>query len=185
MKKYQIIYADPPWRFSQGIQRRSTFKEAHKEEINKHYETMSDKDIIAMNVGYISEEHSILLMWTTDAHLEVAIKALSNWGFKYKTIAFVWNKVKPSIGKYNVKQCEVCLLATKGKAHHLVTSFKERQYIEEKKEKHSKKPIEIKERISRMFSGASKVELFAREKTEGWDVWGNEVESDINLTEEK
>lgn len=181
MGKYQIIYADPPWRFSQGIARRSTFKYLRKEEIEKHYPTMSDQEIIDLWVQTIADKDCILFIWTTDAHLEVAIKALNTWGFKYKTVAFVWNKVKPSIGKYNVKQCEICLLATKGTAHHLVKSFKERQYLEEAKTKHSSKPAEFRQRIERMCPEATKVELFAREKIDGWDSWGNEIESDIEL----
>ena len=177
-KKYNIIYADPPWRFSQGIHRRKDFVTKHnvKEELNIHYETMSDKEIIGFDVvGKIADEQCVLFLWTTDAHLQVAIKALTNWGFKYKTIAFVWNKLKPSIGKWNVKQCEICLLATKGTAHKLMKSFKERQYIEHLKEEHSKKPAEIRNRIVGMLGDVPRIELFARQTVEGWDCWGNEV----------
>ena len=137
---------------------------------------MSDKEVIDFDVvGKIADEQCVLFLWTTDAHLEIAIKALTNWGFKYKTVAFVWNKLKPSIGKWNVKQCEICLLATKGTAHKLMKSFKERQYIEHLKEEHSKKPAEIRNRIVGMLGDVPRIELFARQTVEGWDCWGNEV----------
>lgn len=177
-KKYNIIYADPPWRFSQGIHRRKDFTKKYnvKEELNIHYKTMSDKEIFNLDVvGRIADDQCVLFLWTTDAHLKVAIESLTNWGFKYKTIAFVWNKVKPSIGKWNVKQCEICLLATKGTAHKLMKSFKERQYIEHVKEQHSKKPDEIRNRIVGMLGDIPRIELFARQYTDGWDCWGNEV----------
>lgn len=181
-KKYQIIYADPPYRFSQGINPRKSFNDkGAKEELHLHYETMSDKEIIDLDIGSIADDQCVLFLWTTDAHLEVAMKALSNWGFKYKTIAFTWNKMRGFMGKWTVKQCEICLLATKGTAHKLLKSFKERSYLEETKTIHSKKPKEIQKRIERMFGDISKIELFAREKTAGWDTWGNELSNDIEI----
>lgn len=188
MKKYQIIYADPPWRFSQGIHCRKSFVNNHnvKEELNIHYQTMSDNDIINLSVSTIADEKCVLFLWTTDAHLEIAIKAINNWGFKYKTVAFVWSKKKNgkqafTVGKWNLKSCEICLLATKGTAHKLMKSFKVRQLVESERTEHSSKPIEVRNRIVEMFGDIPRVELFARQKTEGWDVWGNEVESDITL----
>lgn len=181
MKKYNVIYADPPYRFSQGINARKTYKDSVKEELNFHYPTMSDKEIINLPVGDLADEQCVLFLWTTDAHLEVAIKALNEWGFKYKTIAFTWNKMRGFMGKWTVKQCEICILATKGTSHKLLKSFKEKSYLEEKKTKHSSKPNEIRNRIERMFGDISKVELFARQKSDGWDIWGNELENDIEL----
>ena len=177
-KKYKIIYADPPYKFSQGINRRKDVRRIHKvnNELDKIYKTMTDKEIIDFPaVKRIADDECVLFLWTTDAHLKVAIKALENWGFKYKTIAFVWNKVKLTMGKWNVKQCEICLLATKGTAHKLVKSFKERQYIESPREEHSKKPSEIRNRIVNMLGDLPRIELFARQEVEGWDCWGDEV----------
>lgn len=189
-KKYKIIYADPPWRFSQGINPRKTFK-GNKEELNFHYETLSDKDIINLNIKAISDKECVLFLWTTDAHLEVALKAINSWGFTYKTVAFVWNKKRGFMGKWTVKQCELCLLATKGTAHKLLKSFKEKSYLEENKTIHSKKPDEIRNRIERMFGHIPRIELFARQAKEkdlfgnnsfdGWDTWGNEIKNDIVL----
>jgi N6-adenosine-specific RNA methylase IME4 len=79
------------------------------------------------------------------------------------------------MGKWTVKQCEICLLATKGTAHKLLKSFKEKSYLEENKSEHSKKPNEFRKRIERMFGEIPKLEMFARTTSDGWDVWGNET----------
>ena len=177
-KKYNVIYADPAWRFSQGINRRKDIREKFgtNEELSIQYPTMSDKEIIELNVADYADDNCVLFLWTTDAHLEVAIKAINNWGFKYKTVAFTWNKKRGFMGKWTVKQCEICLLATKGTAHKLLKSFKEKSYLEENKTEHSKKPNEFRKRIERMFGDVPKLEMFARTRTEGWDAWGNETD---------
>ena len=182
-KKYNVIYADPAWRFSQGINRRKDIREKFgtNEELSIQYPTMSDKEIIELNVADYADDNCVLFLWTTDAHLEVAIKAINNWGFKYKTVAFTWNKKRGFMGKWTVKQCEICLLATKGTAHKLLKSFKEKSYLEENKTEHSKKPNEFRKRIERMFGDVPKLEMFARTRAEGWDAWGNEVESSVAL----
>lgn len=182
-KKYKIIYADPPYRFSQGINRRKNIRDKFgtNEELSLQYPTMSDKEIIDLRVGELADEQCVLFLWTTDAHLEIAIKALNNWGFKYKTIAFCWNKKRGFMGKWTVKQCEICLLATKGTSHKLLKSFKEKSYLEENKTAHSSKPSEIRNRIERMFGDVPRIELFAREKPNGWDIWGNELKNDIEV----
>lgn len=177
-KKYNVIYADPAWRFSQGINRRKDIRDKFgtNEELSIQYPTMSDKEIIELNVADYANDNCVLFLWTTDAHLEVAIKAINNWGFKYKTVAFTWNKKRGFMGKWTVKQCEICLLATKGTAHKLLKSFKEKSYLEENKTEHSKKPNEFRKRIERMFGDVPKLEMFARTRAEGWDAWGNETD---------
>ena len=177
-KKYNVIYADPAWRFSQGINRRKDIREKFgtNEELSIQYPTMSDKEIIELNVDDYADDNCVLFVWTTDAHLEVAIKSINNWGFKYKTVAFTWNKKRGFMGKWTVKQCEICLLATKGTAHKLLKSFKEKSYLEENKTEHSKKPNEFRKRIERMFGDVPKLEMFARTRAEGWDAWGNETD---------
>lgn len=175
-KKYNVIYADPPYRFSQGINPRKTFKDKAKEELNLHYPTMSDKEIREFKFSQITDKDCVLLCWTTDAHLPIALDMIKNNGFTYKTIAFVWDKQKAYMGKWNVKQCEMCLLATKGTAHKLLKSFKERQFIQEPKTEHSAKPLQAYDRIIGMFGNdIPKIELFARNEHNGFDCWGNEV----------
>ena len=187
-KKYNIIYMDPPWRFSQGINPRKTFNEkGKKEELNLHYDTMSDDEIRNFKFSQIADDECVVLCWTTDAHLPIALDMLKNNGFTYKTIGFVWDKQKAYMGKWNVKQCEICLLATKGTAHKLLKSFKARQLISEPKTVHSAKPKQMYDRINEMFGNElPRIELFARIGMSGWDWWGNqsptEETTEINIS---
>ena len=107
------------------------------------------------------------------------------WGFKYKTVAFCWSKhtkngkkVK-NLGRWTMGNVELCLLGVKGKPKRQVKNVY--QLVEAERTKHSKKPDEVRKRIVQLMGELPRVELFAREKTPGWDVWGNEVESDINF----
>lgn len=174
-KKYNIIYADPPYRFSQGINPRKTFKGKVKEELHLHYPTMSDKEIKEFKFSQIADKDCVLFCWTTDAHLPIALEMIKNNGFTYKTIAFVWDKMRGFMGKWTVKNCEICLLATKGTAHKLVKSFKVKQLIQEHKTEHSAKPKQAYSNIETMLGDLPRIELFARNEVDGWDCWGNEV----------
>jgi len=194
MKKYQIIYADPPWHFSGGI--RSSKKIGGKYQFytpdttvgdGKYKSTMSDKDILSLPIGGITDNNCVLFMWTTDAHLPIALKVMEAWGLPYKTIGFVWNKKEKSgtqvcyYGKWTMKGTEICLLGSKGKANSLIKSRKVRQLVEAVRGDHSVKPGEVRGRIVQLMGDLPRIELFARHKVAGWDTWGNEVESDIEL----
>ena len=189
MKKYNIIYADPAWNFSDRL--RSSKKDIENKKqylsLNLHYNTMTTKDICNLKVNEISEKDSVLFLWTTDAHLQDALKVIESWGFKYKTIAFIWNKKEKSgkqvcfMGKWTLKGSEICLLATKGTAHKLIKSHKVRQLVEAERKKHSEKPNIVREKIVELLGDIPRIELFCREKKQGWDSWGNEIISDIIL----
>lgn len=178
-KKYQIIYADPPWSFSS--------KELQKyggvrfTSIKKHYVTQSKEWIRNLSVKNICADDCALFLWSTDAHLKEAIETMESWGFKYVTIAFVWHKVTnkgvtvANLGAWTMKNCEVCLFGTRGAMlkHKKVNNIYQLQ--SEERTKHSKKPHKIRKLIEAMFPNLPRIELFAREKVEGWDAWGNEV----------
>ncbi len=182
---YNIIYADPPWKFGSKMK-------AGRQQLGAraHYNEMPTKEICELPIWQIADEDCVLLMWTTDAHIPDAIKVMNAWGFKYKTVAFIWLKKEMSgkqvcyMGQWTMKNAEIVLLGTKGKMTQHLKSRKVRQLVEAKRnrEKHSQKPQEIRDKIIEMFGNElPKVELFARQKVDGWDAWGNEVESDINL----
>jgi N6-adenosine-specific RNA methylase IME4 len=114
-----------------------------------------------------------------DAHLKSAIEVGEAWGFTYKTVGFVWDKQNFGMGYWTRKGAELCLLFTKGHPKRLSGSV--RQLVSEKATIHSKKPDRIRDDIVRLMGDLPRIELFAREKTQGWDVWGNEVESDVEL----
>lgn len=196
-KKYQIIYADPPWSFSNGL--RTSKKDENGKylfykpntTVGKKYETQSGDWIKNLNVSSISDDNSILFMWTTDSHLPLALEVIKSWGFTYRTIGFIWNKKEKSgkqvcyMGIWTMKGSEICLLATRGKIHNKIQSHKVRQLTEAIRREHSQKPQEVKDKIIQLMGDLPRIELFARQKTEGWDVWGNEVKCDIELTHEK
>lgn len=177
MKKYQIIYADPPWAYRNMGNIQAT--------ANSHYQTMTNKDICELPVGGVSDDNCILFLWATFPKIQEALDVIKAWGFEYKTVGFVWIKKNKNltnffgVGWYTKSNAEVCLIGVKGKAPKISNSIS--QIIETVRERHSQKPNEVRKKIIQFCGDIPRIELFAREKTEGWDVWGNEVESDITL----
>ena len=117
-KKYNIIYADPPWSFSS--KELQTYNGKRFSSIEKHYLTQSKKWIEELLVNNIAKNDCALFMWVTDAHLKDGISTIESWGFKYITVAFVWekktknNKTVANLGAWTMKNYELCLLGTKG-----------------------------------------------------------------------
>ena len=153
----------------------------------KHYPTMSIADLCVLPVANIAAEDSTLFLWATFPQLPTALKLIRAWGFTYKTIAFLWlkkNKKSDSwfygLGFWTRGNAEVCLLATKGHPKRRAANI--HQFIISPIQEHSKKPDEVREKIADLMGDVPRIELFARSYTEGWDVWGNEVESDIDLS---
>ncbi len=179
-KKYGIIYADPPWAF------KVYSKKGMGRSAETHYPTMSLDDIKNLPVSDIADKDCALFMWTTIPMLKNCFEVLSAWGFVFKTIAFVWikqNRKSDSLfwgmGYWTRANAEFCILATKGSPKRVAKDV--HQVIISHIEEHSKKPNEARERIIRLMGDIPRVELFARQKPDGWDVWGNEVESDLQL----
>lgn len=188
MKKYNIIYADPAWSYyndSTAKKDCTTIKGMRR----PPYSVMSSKEIMDLNVKDITDDNCVLFIWTTDYHLEKCMQVINAWGFTYKTVGFAWAKKTKKgnpvcfMGAYTMKSgIELCLLATKGKsAHKLVKKHNVRALVESQREQHSKKPNEIRNRIVELLGDIPRVELFAREKTDGWDIWGNELNNDIDI----
>jgi N6-adenosine-specific RNA methylase IME4 len=173
-KKYKIIYADPAWNF------KSYSKKGDKKNANQHYDCMGFNDICNLPVNNIADVDSVLLMWVTDPFLEKSFKVIKSWGFTYKTVAFTWakqNKKSDSfftgLGYWTRANPEMCLLATKGKPKRVSKSVK--QLIMSRLQEHSKKPFRVRNDIIELCGDLPRIELFARQKTPGWDVWGNEI----------
>lgn len=178
-KKYNVIYADPPWSFSS--------KELQKyggerfTSMDKHYQTQHKDWIKTLPVSDITEENCALFLWTTDAHIKEAIQTIEAWGFKYITVAFVWEKLTKTgklvanLGAWTMKNYELCLLGTKGRMLQYKKVNNIYQRVQAERTKHSKKPDKVRENIRRLFEGLPRIELFARQSTPGWDVWGDEV----------
>jgi N6-adenosine-specific RNA methylase IME4 len=180
MNKYSIIYCDPPWDYKGQKQHNGKGGKDTGGAI-KHYGTVKVKDLKKLNVHTICEDDCLIFMWTSSPHLDQAIDLMKGWGFKYATIAFVWDKQKVNPGFYTMSQCEICLVGKRGKIPQPRGARNVRQFISEMRGKHSAKPTEVRDRITEMFPTQKKIELFARNKTEGWDFWGNEVDCDVKL----
>lgn len=182
--KYNVIYADPAWQYGS-----KHYQDGQREfkKLESFYSTMSIPQIKALPIKQIANTNCACFMWVTDSHLKEGIEVLESWGFKYKTIAFVWLK-KTSTGKnvlnfapHTLKSTEICLLGIKGSMGKIKKSNSVRQLIEAERTTHSKKPQDARDRIIELYGDVPKIELFARQETAGWDVWGNEVESSIML----
>lgn len=181
-KKYQIIYADPPWDFGGCKLNVAT----SGKEITDHYPTMTDEEILNLPIKELADTNCLLFLWIVYSKLPLALKCIDIWGFKYSTVAFEWLK-RTTTGKpvcfmgrwMTGGAIELCLLARKGSVPRISKCV--RRLIDAPRENHSKKPPETRNRIIELVGELPRVELFARQKTEGWDVWGNEVESDIKL----
>lgn len=181
MKKYNIIYADPPWTYKTW-----TAKGGHKS-ASAHYPTMKKEDIQKLPVKELAADDCCLFLWVTMPNLVEGIELIEKWGFKYKTCAFDWVKTYKSgkpvfgLGYWTRANAELCLLATKGHPKRINKSVS--QIVIERPREHSRKPDCVRDRIVQLLGDLPRIELFARQRVDGWDSWGNEVECDIELKE--
>ena len=147
-------------------------------------------DMSDAEIGELAAKDCALFLWITFPCLCEALEVLTAWGFSYKTVAFVWVKQNrrnddlfTGMGYWTRANAEICILATKGHPKRVDAGV--RQVILSHIEEHSKKPDEARERIVRLMGDLPRVELFARQSPEGWDVWGNEVECTAHLPTEE
>lgn len=170
-KKYQIIYADPPW----GYRDKGCNGNAES-----HYKTMNLSEICYLPINEITAPDCVLFLWATYPMLPEALAVINHWGFKYKSIGFQWVKLNKKaltpfygLGRWTRGNTEPCLIATKGKPRRIAKGVF--QLIQEPIRGHSQKPDKVRNEIVRLMGDLSRIELFARQETLGWDVWGNEV----------
>ena len=148
---------------------------------------MSIEEICALPVADLAAKDSALFLWATFPQLNEAFRVIEAWGFKYKTLAFLWlkqnRKADPGLwdGVLDRSNAEVCLLATRGHPKRQCAGI--HQFVISHIEQHSKKPDEVRDKIVKLMGDQPRVELFARQQTPGWDVWGNEVESTVTMQE--
>jgi len=175
-KKYNIIYADPPWSYKVWPKDTGIGRTAES-----HYHTMNKENIQALPISDITEDNAVLFLWVTAPCLLEGIELIEKWGFTYKTIGFTWvkrNKIANTwfwgMGYYTRANTELCLLATKGKTLKRI-SKSVHQIVDDRIMEHSQKPNSVRENIVKLFGDLPRIELFARQRVEGWDSWGLEV----------
>lgn len=172
-KKYNIIYADPPWRYKDRKCNGAC---------ESHYETMALDDIKHLPVSRLANDNCVLFLWATYPMLAEALEVIKAWGFTYKSIGFQWVKRNKSgkgwffgLGRWTRGNTEPCLIAVRGKPKRANNSIS--QLIMEPVGRHSAKPPIVRDKIVHLLAGENspKLELFARSAVDGWDCWGNEV----------
>ena len=167
---FDIIYCDPPWDYNE---RNFTDKGCNDTgSASDHYPTMKPDELAKMDVKHITEKNCLCYMWTTGPQLDISINVLHSWGFEYKTIAFVWEKVITNPGYYTMSSVEICIVGKKGSIPKPRGTRNERQFLRKKRTRHSAKPKEFIERITRMHPGQNKIELFSRRAHPKWHCWG-------------
>lgn len=174
MKQYQIILADPPWRFA------TYSAKGQGRSPERHYPTMDLPSICALPVSELAAPDCALFLWATFPMLREALAVIEAWGFVYKTAAFCWVKQTSrstalhwGMGYWTRSNAELCLLAVRGRPKRRSAGV--HQVILSPVEQHSKKPDVVRERIMSLMGDLPRVELFARQTAPGWDTWGNEV----------
>jgi N6-adenosine-specific RNA methylase IME4 len=168
-KKYEVIYADPPWRYTPAVKNRR---------IENHYPTMALKEIMDMEIP--CEKNSVLYLWATASKLPDCLKVMEAWGFKYKS-QLVWDKEIIGMGYWMRGQHELLLIGTKGKFSPPIQADRISSVWRERRTRHSKKPNGIRDCIKNWFPNAKRLEMFCRYPSDGWDVFGNEVDDSIKL----
>ena len=185
-KKYKIIYADPPWSY--------TNKSLNRGGAERHYKTTDINELCNINVNDISDKNSIMFMWVTFPMLKKGLDLLDAWGFEYRTNGFTWiktNKINGGVymgmGGYTRSNAEICIIGVKGKGvkrvncgirqvqHHTVT-------------KHSEKPVAFRNDIEKLYGidknntdNFPRLEMFARSAAPGWDVFGDQAPNSIRI----
>lgn len=175
-KKFNIIYADPPWKFRTYSEKGSLHKSA-----DCHYSCMATEDIMKLPVSKIADEDCVLFIWVTFPLLREGLEVIKRWGFTYKTCDFNWVKRNKKadtyfmgLGYWTRSNSELCLIGTKGHPKRMCSSIS--QVCDARIMKHSKKPDEIREKIVQLCGDLPRIELFARQCCEGWVSLGNEID---------
>ena len=193
-KSFDVIYADPPWHYGGKLQFDKSSKSKEELDPSKKifissasfkYPTLKTNELKKLPVKEIAKEDCLLFMWTTNPHLDQALELGKAWGFEYKTVAFIWNKMVHNPGQYTLSYCEICLLFKKGKIPQPRGARNMKQLVEEPRGQHSEKPEEVLKRIEKMFPTQKRIELFARRRAKGWSNWGLDVIMDHGDSELK
>jgi N6-adenosine-specific RNA methylase IME4 len=175
-KRYQIIYADPPWN-EQGDGK-------IKRGADRHYPLMQTKTIANLPIWKLADDNAHLYLWVTNNFLPDGLQVMKAWGFEYKTM-ITWVKDKFGLGQYFRGQTEHCLFGVRGFVPYKIIDRKRQQgttYLYAPRSRHSEKPEEMRQMIEKVSSG-NKIELFARKKSFGWDAWGNEIENNFSFNQ--
>lgn len=163
---YSVIYADPPWRYEHS--------KTENRDIENQYPTMSLDEICNLPVDQIAAPDCVLFLWATSPKLAESMDVLKAWGFEYRTCA-VWDKEAIGMGYYFRQQHELLLVAIKGSPGTPEPRNRPSSVMRSRRSTHSQKPEQVYEMLSAMYPNARRIELFARQRRNGWESWGNQA----------
>lgn len=174
--KFKVVYADPPWAY------KVYSKKGLGRSAENHYHTMTAEDIYNLDVDGIADKDCVLFLWVTFPCLLQGLETLKRWGFEYKTLGFCWVKRNRrqtdkwfwGLGFWTRANPELCLIATKGSPKRVSAAV--HCVVDSPVEHHSKKPDEVRRRIEQLLGDVPRVELFARQRYDGWECLGNEID---------
>lgn len=169
--KYRVFYADPPWKY--GIDQHSSAGTVQEKTIGSHYPSMPTDEICGLPIKEMAEENAVLFLWATSPLILHAFRVMEAWGFQYKA-QMIWDKVLHNVGHYVSVRHEILLIGTRGSCTPDVKKLYDSVYTEERTE-HSKKPEFFRTVIDNIYPLGRRVELFARDKNDDWDAWGNQL----------
>lgn len=170
-KKYGVIYADPPWSY------RVWSKKGAGRTASAHYSVMETEAICALPIPSICTKDCTLFLWATYPNIKDAFRTVEAWGFTFKTVAFTWVKTTKhgkehvGMGHWTRANPEIVLLGVRGKPTRQNKAV--RNLVTATIQEHSRKPDEVRDRIVTLLGDLPRIELFARQRREGWDAWGN------------
>lgn len=178
-KKYSVIYADPPWSYNDKMS-------GHSFSLDHEYKTMDKNWIQNLPVRSLAAKDCALFLWVVSPMLDEGIDALKAWGFKYVTVAFCWSKEHAgsgldvaNLGRWTMGNVELCLLGKIGAPKRVEKNV--RQLVRAPRGRHSEKPAEVRDRIVKVCGDVPRIELFARQAAPGWDCWGDQAPSSVEL----
>jgi N6-adenosine-specific RNA methylase IME4 len=170
--KYRVIYADPPWEYSDKADEGSVQAGGAA----RHYPSLSIRELCELPIPSICEDQAVLFLWVTSPLLFESAAVVAAWGFTYKA-SFVWDKVKHNMGHYNSVRHELLLICTRGRCvPDVLNLFDSVQTIE--RTTHSTKPEAFRTIIDTLYPYGKRIELFARQRVAGWDAYGQEADAD-------
>lgn len=184
LMKFKVLYADCPWQYRDNKGNLPALG-------GKTYPTMSLEEIKTLPIPNISDKDCILFLWVTMPLLQEGLDVMQAWGFTYTTCAFVWVKLNPlgegiysGLGHWVNGNAELCLLGKKGRPQRIAKNIK--QIVFAPRGRHSVKPDEVRDRIVQLMGDLPRIELFAREVTEGWvaignNITGNDIRQDLEF----
>jgi len=171
-KKYNVIYADPPWHYRDKAR-------AGNRGVEFKYPVLTDSELANLDVAGLCADDCALFLWTTKPKLETALWVLRRWGFLYKTFAFDWIKLtragtpKIGMGHWTRANAEHVLLGIRGRPKRVSASVP--SVVMSIPEGYSMKPRSVRDCIEQLMGDVPRIELFAREEADGWDTLGFDV----------